>query len=439
MLRATLRRLHQGTRRDGGQTAVLFIVVLFFFTVAGALVIDVGMWYSAKRAAQSDADLIALAAAQELPDFDDNLGAKAAAEAVAVDWAHANNVDPSNLTVEVIDTCFATAPATDPVYTGVRIGVVEPTDSFFLSILGDSVTGISASATACTGRPVEMVGFLPFAIEETSDCFMDDPLSGNRVPRLGALCELVVGGASGESGDVGQLAFDPGFGYCSDGNGSASVYEDHIINGVLARCSIGDSVTSNTGVNVGKTRSGLEARLARESVCSMNAVPFFGDVLADTLNFNANADLEDLFAPTSGPSGGGVDDFFEVWRPGADYDVNEPAAGLEAVDCDPATAEAQTSPRNVVLIVIRDIAIDDGVGCSGSDTGPSPHCYEVRSFGRMYIEGCSTSPTDFSAKCDQGGSGGSLSILGRFVESVESSYLDLGLEGFGGFQTVLVE
>jgi len=440
MLRAVATRFHHHARDDAGQTAVLFLIVLFFFTVAGVLVVDVGLWYADRRLAQTDADLIALAAAQELPDFADNAGAKAAAEAAALDWAAFNDVAPEHIRIDVIDTCFAQAPATDPVFTGVRVTVTQPTDSYFVSLFGASRTAIRASATACSGRPAEMVGFLPFAIEQSGECFIDDPLTAQRVPRFGALCELVVGGSGGASGDVGQLAFDAGGGDCYGGNGSASVYEQHIINGVLTRCAIGDSVTSNTGVNVGKTLSGLQARLARESLCSMNAVPFFGQVLADTLTFNAQPDLADLAAPGQGMSGGGVDDFFEVWRPGAGYGPGAPAAGLEPADCDPGTALAETSPRNVVLIVVSDIAVDDGTGCHGTDTGPSPHCYEVQGFGRMYIEGClSGGGASFSPTCDLHGAGGSLTILGRFVESVENGNLGLGLEGFGGVQTILVE
>ena len=432
-LKGLARPLHDAS----GQTAIMFVVILFLFTVAGAMVIDFGMWYADRRIAQSDADLIALAAAQELPSFDDNLGAKAAAEVAAEDWAAANGVDASQLAVEVIDTCFADAPDVDPVYTGVRVTVTTETNSAFMSLFGDSISAVSATATACTGRPNEMIGFLPFAIQATGDCFIDDPITGQRVPRLGELCELVVGGGDGESGDVGQLAFDPGFGDCAGGNGSADVYEDHIINGALARCAIGDSVSSNTGVNVGKTRSGLETRLDAESVCSVNAAPFFADVLNQTATFNAQ-DLIDLLPPTAGMSGGGVDDFFEVWRPSAGYDPTNPAANLEPIDCDPSVAGDNTSPRNVILIIVNDIAVDDGTGCSGG-AGPSPHCYEVQGFGRMYLEGCVTGAAGFSPKCDQGGAGGSFSILGRFVESVESATLGLGLEGVGGFQTTLVE
>jgi secretion/DNA translocation related TadE-like protein len=54
-------------RNDNGQATVLTLVFLVVLLGMAALVLDVGSWYRADRAAQSTADAAALAGAQELP------------------------------------------------------------------------------------------------------------------------------------------------------------------------------------------------------------------------------------------------------------------------------------------------------------------------------------------------------------------------------------
>ena len=53
---------------ERGQSMVLALVFLTVLMGMSALVLDVGSWYRAHRAAQSTADASALAAAQVLPD-----------------------------------------------------------------------------------------------------------------------------------------------------------------------------------------------------------------------------------------------------------------------------------------------------------------------------------------------------------------------------------
>ena len=56
------------TRNDIGQATVITLVFLTVLLGAAALVLDVGSWYRADRAAQSTADAAALAGAQALPE-----------------------------------------------------------------------------------------------------------------------------------------------------------------------------------------------------------------------------------------------------------------------------------------------------------------------------------------------------------------------------------
>jgi hypothetical protein len=54
-------------RKDSGQAAVMTVVFLVVLLGMAALVLDIGSWYRADRAAQSTADAAALAGAQALP------------------------------------------------------------------------------------------------------------------------------------------------------------------------------------------------------------------------------------------------------------------------------------------------------------------------------------------------------------------------------------
>ncbi|MQA00171.1 MAG: hypothetical protein GEU80_12745 [Dehalococcoidia bacterium] len=409
---------------ETGAVAITFAAALFLFGAFGIVAVDIASWYGDRREAQTDADQIALAGAQELPSFEDAAQAAADAEAVALAWAAKNNVDPADVTIEVVNDCYS---ANDEVHTGVRATVQRPGKTFFLSFLPDTVQPtISTEAVACSGMPYEMIGMLPFALQKNSDCFEDNGSFELAVPIFGERCDIVV---DSNGSDIGQLSFstdptDP----CYSGNSSANVYEYNIVHGSQVNCQIGASVRSNTGVNVGPTRDGLSARLGNEGVCSDN--PYRGStaVQTDTDNFNMHPTLSNLFAPTTG-----VDDFFEIWMPDDGYSLYQPAEDLVTVDCDGSLDGIQTSPRNITVVIINDIDVDDGVGCGGNNS----HCYEVQGFARMYLEGCSTSGQGFRADCSQGGGGNTFTIHARFVEAIGISNGALGLNRLGDVQTFL--
>ena len=282
-----------------------------------------------------------------------------------------------------------------------------------------------------------MSGFLPWAIETAGDCFTNEPDPADRTPILGERCDLSVGGLGGASGDVGQLALseDPSAA-CEAGNGSAATYETNIINGDLTTCEIGDSVTSNTGVNVGKTKSALEARLATEGACGGNAVPIFGTVQAaptpSTCTRRSRTCRPRTWAAWAMSTTSSKSGSRPRLRP------ERPGDRLEQYNCNPDPAGIiETSPRNVSVVIVSDIAVDDGSGCSAVSVGASPHCYLVLGFARMYLEGCTTS-AGFSAMYDQSG-GRHFTIHARFVKAVGNNNAGLGVSQFGDIQTVLVE
>lgn len=84
-----VRRLIDKMRCQRGQVIVVAVGVMALALGAIMISVDVGWWLRDKRDAQNDADAIALAAAQELPDT-------LAAELSGDDWAVANGIDPLN-------------------------------------------------------------------------------------------------------------------------------------------------------------------------------------------------------------------------------------------------------------------------------------------------------------------------------------------------------
>jgi len=397
-------------RTDRGQAVVLAAFMLFAFGLFSAISVDAGIYMVDRRDAQNDADKAALAGALELTLNPATAGSdSAAAEASALEWALKNDVDTSDptliLNIDTVSNCYT---SNDGVPTGVQVYVEREPASFFLNFVRlvtpvDDWT-VKTSAVACAGRPIDMIGVMPFAISETSDCFVDG------APRLGEFCDIVVDSSS--SGLIGELGIDEN-GDCEDGNGSANVLENNIIHGARVPCAVGDSVTGNAGHNVGKTKSGMETRLAPPGVCDG------GTGVSPALFAEANAALDGFSeSPLHAPlRGDGHDDFFEVWE--YHGDPSAPAANLVPYDCDPGTAGVQTSPRNVVLIVVHDFAVPDG------DSGPKS--YVIQGFARVYLEGCTDSGGDFHKDCDWSG-GGKFTVHARFVAQVGLTNSELGYE-----------
>src|SRR3990172_5917562 len=56
------------TDGEGGQALILAVFLMTVVFVIGAIVVDVGLWVSERRGAQTDADFVALAGAWELLD-----------------------------------------------------------------------------------------------------------------------------------------------------------------------------------------------------------------------------------------------------------------------------------------------------------------------------------------------------------------------------------
>ncbi|MEE8337303.1 MAG: hypothetical protein V3R95_04520 [Dehalococcoidia bacterium] len=443
-----LRRLRDST----GQIAISFMLMAGVAGLAGVLTLDVGFWLAERREAQGDADAIALAAAFELPVFNEDLASGNQSEAAgfaiaaAEDWARANGVrlggsdsytDPdSELALEVVwnDGCFAGSTPAQTAYVGVTATVTRQAPSVFLRMLKgigdlDALTRVSVAATACTGVPVEAVDFVPWVMSMGGDCFDagGDPLYGQR-------CILVDDVQGAGSANIGQISIDPDETACpADGNNSASQYEDNIAAGVNFICGVGDSLSSSPGLSPQSTLDGIKARLAA-----------FGTGEPCDAAFTAGQPLLDAGAAAFAAAGlaalpaqgvdDGIDDFFENWALPVGYDAAEPAADLELLDCDPGAGGVQSGPRNIPVFLIADLGSSDSAGCSN----PGNNCYLIQGVAAIYLEACSsdgglTVARDFD--CDP--PFGHLQIYGRLVSVIGNTALKLGFSEFGDWQTFL--
>lgn len=328
-----LRRWLQGS--SPGQTVIFFALMMTLMASFGALAIDVGLIVNERRDAQNDVDKAALAGAQELTLDPGSVGTDTtAARNAARAWAASNGIDTSDpevrLDVDIVYNCFSNA---DPVPTGVQVTVSRPAPSMFVRALGLADWEATATATACSGVPIETGNFLPWAVSRVSDCF--EEVDGVYIPLWGATCDIVVD--ANVTGLHGELGFDRNAGAdCNDGNSSASVLEDNIVYGGIVHCMINvDSVVGNAGHNVGPAHDGVETRLTADGACDTD-----GDY---------------------------TDDFEEVFIP------------LSA-EADAAYRSHCNSVRDITLIVVHDWANPDNL--EGNNT------YLVRGFMRMYLDGC---------------------------------------------------
>jgi Putative Flp pilus-assembly TadE/G-like len=146
-------------RNERGQTMVLSVLMLTVLLGCAALVLDVGSWYRADRAAQTTADAAALAAAQALPDD------PAQALGLAVSYGDKNGGD-----VEAADVKFSSKWMSNDT---VQVSVDRPSPGFFSKLFGlDSVT-VGAKASARTGTPAQALWVAPIVVNEQHPMLKD--------------------------------------------------------------------------------------------------------------------------------------------------------------------------------------------------------------------------------------------------------------------------
>lgn len=126
------------TNNERGQSMVITVVFMVVLLGFAALVIDVGSWYRAHRAAQSTADAAALAGAQVLPD-------SGSASALATQYVNKNSSGGTGgTTPQITITQQGYEPDT------ITVKVTRPAPGFFARVFGSAfgTVNVSRSATA---------------------------------------------------------------------------------------------------------------------------------------------------------------------------------------------------------------------------------------------------------------------------------------------------
>jgi len=135
---------------EKGQSMVLTIVFLTVLLGMAALVLDVGSWYRAHRAAQSTADASALAGAQALPDT-------GRATSLANQYSAKNS--PSGSTSPQI-----TFSQQDFETDTIKVNVTRPSPGFFAKLFGISTVTVSGNATARAWNVSQARGVAPITV-----------------------------------------------------------------------------------------------------------------------------------------------------------------------------------------------------------------------------------------------------------------------------------
>jgi Flp pilus assembly protein TadG len=134
-----------------GQSMVLTIVFLTVLMGMMALVLDVGSWYRAHRAAQSTADAAALAGAQALPD-------SAQATSLANEYATKNTGSGGSYSTQV--TLSQQGFETDTI----KVKVTRPSPGFFAKLFGVNTVSVSGTATARAWNVESVRGVAPITV-----------------------------------------------------------------------------------------------------------------------------------------------------------------------------------------------------------------------------------------------------------------------------------
>jgi len=238
------------TRRQQGQTLLIFVLALTVLLGFTAMAIDVGLFFEDRRHVQNTADAAALAGVAELP------GNPAAAKSRAAQWAAKHGVTAGELKkIEVRTTDYPN----DTMY----VEIERQFSWVFGRVLGKTTSAVPASAAAQVGSVSGTSNLMPWAmVLGDSAC-----LSPTGNPIVDTNCSVKVGAGIGTTGWYGALDLD------GKGGGSAE-YQSNINDGTAdtVYCAQGQTepacqtsvVDALDGNKVGGTGHGINERLLAE-------------------------------------------------------------------------------------------------------------------------------------------------------------------------------
>lgn len=360
------RKVKRGER---GQFLILFVALFTGLMVIGAIVVDVGLWFSERRGAQKEADAVALAGVQAyLQDLADTNGAWTQSR----EWAAKNDIDLTTVDGVLTSDCSAGNSCINAGVAGCRddsdhMPWVEAkirhvsTSLFFGELLNKAAPDIGAVARACVGSALSAENLTPFVLqsdvppdESFFDCFdrsVDPP-----VPLYGSVCLLRVEPGSGVSGQRGYLSL----GDIACGSGDSKDLDDNLTYTAKGTCTIGEEVTTDTGGKVGALKKGLATRLAFE------IDPSYAGQTCDA-KFGSDANT--------------FDDFGEVFSlPSGAPPIPSPDNVFTENDCALTVTDQDGVERDIIPRLVT-IVVTDALEKSSTTT-------TVTGFAGFYIVGC---------------------------------------------------
>ena len=254
-LRHTLRTWH---RQERGQVIVLAAGAMVVVLGAAALAVDIGFFAHTKRDLQNDADAMALAGAQEIPN-------QGLANSKARVWGTNNDVDLSGelVGIEFNTTCSGAA---QPNVITVRLRRDQPT--YLARVLGITEGTMHACATAGRFSVDRFMYAAPWGIEDNCIWGPDGQVGGSDDILLGESITLKYDAdntgadCDANTGNFGALAIDDtgaGSPCGSDpGPGTLRKYGEAICWGATSYLGVGDLVSTETGNIVSRTRDSIE-------------------------------------------------------------------------------------------------------------------------------------------------------------------------------------
>jgi hypothetical protein len=237
-----------------GQSMVLSLVFLTVLLGMSALVLDVGSWYRAHRAAQSTADASALAGAQGLPDT-------AQATSLANEYAGKNaGTSPGAGGPQI--TFSQQGFETDTI----QVTVTKPHPGFFAKLFGFNSVNVKGRATARAWNVSEVRGVAPITVNYKHpllNCTRGQHPTCN--PNFGTSTTLTLedihtSGGKDAAGSFGLINLDQ-----NDPNPGANTLADWLLNGYPDYLPIG-RYESATGANFNNSQftTALDQQIGHE-------------------------------------------------------------------------------------------------------------------------------------------------------------------------------
>jgi hypothetical protein len=246
-------------RNQSGQTMVFSVLFLTVLLGMAALVIDVGSWYRADRAAQTTADAAALAAAQALPD-DPSLAVD-----LAVEYG-----DKNGGAVDAGDVGFSEKWMPNDT---VSVDVQRPTPGFFAKLFGLDEVTVGAKASARAGTPAQALWVAPIVVNEQHPMLQNckpDPCSDATELEYYQLKEGGGGGKKDDEEEGSQTDGAGSFGFINldpagDSNPGTSTLGEWILRGYDKYMPLGD-YAARTGNPFSSTNVGgaLDDKIGEE-------------------------------------------------------------------------------------------------------------------------------------------------------------------------------